>query len=123
MVIAGWVMTALFALFMLGASAAPKFLKKSVATAALSQLGWPLKYLLLIALIELLGTVLFVIPGTGLLGAVFLTGLLGGSLASNLRAGSPLFSHTLFSVYLGVFMWVALCLRDAELRVALSLAG
>lgn len=123
MVTAGWVMSGLFALFMLGASAAPKFLKKSVATDALNQLGWPVKYLLLIAAIELVGTALFIIPSTGVFGAIFLTGLLGGSLASNLRSGSPLFSHTLFSVYLGIFMWVALYLRDSDLRVALSLVG
>lgn len=45
-----------------------------------------------------------------------MTGLLGGAIASQLRAGSPLFSHTLFGVYLGVFMWLALWLRDTRLR-------
>ena len=120
MVTAGWIMTGLFSLFMFLASAAPKLLRKSVATDALDQLGWPIKYLLLIAYIEVAGTVLFLIPGTGLIGAILLTGLLGGALASNLRAGSPMFSHTLFSIYLGVFMWIALWLRDPDFRHAVS---
>jgi DoxX-like family len=60
--------------------------------------------------------VLFVLPRTGPLGAVLMTGLLGGTIASHLRAGSPLASHTLFGVYLGVFLWVALYLRDPLFR-------
>ena len=120
MATAGWIMTGIFALFMCVASAIPKFLRKSVATEALDQLGWPIQYLLLIAYIELAGTVLFIIPGTGLIGAILLTGLLGGSLASNLRAGSPMYSHTLFSLYLGAFMWVSLWLRDPDFRTAIS---
>jgi hypothetical protein len=59
---------------------------------------------------------LFVFPRTGLLGAVLMTGLIGGAIASHLRAGSPLFSHTLFGIYLGAFMWAALWLRDPRLR-------
>jgi hypothetical protein len=51
-----------------------------------------------------------------MLGAVLMTGLFGGAMASHLRADSPLFSHTLFSIYLGLFVWTALFLRDADLR-------
>lgn len=116
MVKAGWIMTALFALFMLGASVAPKLLGLQAAIDPMLELDWSPDYLLLIGLIELVCTLLFVIPRTGPLGAIVMTGLLGGALASHLRAGSPLFSHTLFGIYLGVFMWLALYLRDAELR-------
>ncbi len=113
---AGWIMTGLLVLFMLGASVTPKFMQMQAAIDSMNQLGWPVKYLLLIGAMELLFTVLFAIPRTGLLGAVLMTGLLGGALATNLRADMPMASHTLFSIYLGVFMWVALWLRDARLR-------
>jgi hypothetical protein len=113
---AGWVMTALFALFMVVASVAPKFLGAAPAVESLVALGWPTGYLLLIGGLELASVVLFVMPRTGLPGAVLMTGLLGGAIASHLRAGSPWFSHTLFGVYLGVFMWAALWLRDHRFR-------
>jgi DoxX-like family len=114
---AGWIMTALFALFMLGASVAPKFAGARAAIDSVVALGWSPKYLLLIGLMELAFVVLFVIPRTSLIGAVLMTGLLGGAMASHLRAESPLFSHTLFGIYLGAFMWLALWLRDPELRM------
>jgi hypothetical protein len=113
---AGWVMTALYALFMLGASVAPKFIGAEVALTALTDIGWPTKYLLLIGVIELVCVILFLIPRTALLGAIVMTALLGGALASHLRAGSPLYSHTLFGIYLGLFMWAALWLRDESVR-------
>lgn len=116
MIKAGWVMSALAALFLLGASVAPKLLGLQAAIDPMIALGWSTDYLLLIGLIELACTVLFLIPSTGLLGAILTTGLLGGAMASHLRADSPLFSHTLFGIYLGVFMWVALWLRDTNVR-------
>lgn len=116
MIIAGWVMTGLLALFMLGASVAPKLLNSSLAIEPLQVVGWPVKYLLLIGVIELVCTILYVIPKTALLGAVLLTALLGAALAANLRVDNPLFSHTLFSVYLGIFAWIALWLREPRLR-------
>lgn len=116
---AGWIMTALLLLFLLPASVAPKFLNLPAAVDALVEIGWPTQYLLLLGVIELVGLILFVIPRTSLLGAVLVTGLLGGAIASHLRAGSPLFSHTLFGVYLGLFMWIALWLRDPRVRALL----
>jgi len=116
MAIAGWIMTALVAAFLLGASAAPKFMHADVAVASLEALGWPPGHLLMLGVMESAFTTLYVIPRTSLVGAVLLTGLLGGALASNLRADMPLYSHTLFSVYLGVFIWAALWLRDPALR-------
>ena len=113
----GRVMSGLFVLFMLAASIAPKFLMADmVAEQNMTPLGWPSKYLLLIAAIELACVVLYVIPRTSLLGAVLMTGLLGGAIAANLRVENPLFSHALFGVYLGLFMWGGLWLRDASLR-------
>ena len=116
MVRSGWIMTALLALFMLVASVAPKLLGASAAVDALVELGWSSDYLLPIGIIELVAVVLFVVPRTSLLGAVLMTAVLGGAIASHLRAGSPWFSHTLFGVYLGLFMWIALWLREQKLR-------
>lgn len=113
----GRVLSGLFVLFMLAASVAPKFLMADmVAEQNMTPLGWPAKYLMLIGLIELACVILYVIPRTSLLGAVLMTGLLGGAIATNLRVENPLFSHTLFGIYLGLFMWGGLWLRDASLR-------
>jgi hypothetical protein len=112
----GRVLSGLFVLFMLGASIAPKFLAPQIADAAMEPLGWPTKYVLLIGTLELAFTLLYVIPRTSLLGAVLMTGLLGGAVAANLRVDMPLFSHTLFGIYLGLAMWGGLWLRDESLR-------
>ena len=61
-------------------------------------------------------TAMYAIPSTAILGAILLTGYLGGAMASHLRIGSPLFSHTLFGLYLGVMVWAGLWLRDRNLR-------
>ena len=113
---AGWIMTALLLAFLLPASVAPKLLGMQAAVDALTAIGWPTGYLVALGVLELVLILLFAWPRTGPLGAVLFTALLGGTVASHLRAGSPLYSHTLFGVYLGVFMWVALYLRDAPFR-------
>ena len=61
-------------------------------------------------------TVLYAIPPTSILGAILLTGYLGGAMASHVRIGSPLFTHTLFGLYLGLMVWGGLWLRDRNLR-------
>jgi len=61
-------------------------------------------------------TVLYAIPPTSILGAILLTGHLGGAMASHLRIGSPLFTHTLFGFYLGLMVWGGLWLRGRRLR-------
>ncbi len=84
-------------------------------------LGWSPRHVLMIGVMELGFAILYAIPRSGLIGAVLLTGLLGGAIASNLRADMPIFSNTLFGVYLGVFMWTALWLRDPAFRGYLKL--
>ena len=69
-----------------------------------------------LGLITIVCTVLYSIPPTSILGAILLTGYLGGAMASHARIGSPLFTHILFSLYLGLFMWGGLWLRDPRLR-------
>ena len=112
----GRVLTGLFALFMLGASIAPKLLHLPVVDETMAQLGWPAGYGLMIGLIELGCLVLYLIPRTSVLGAVLMMGLLGGAMATQIRVGNPMFSHILFSIYLGLFMWGGLWLRDARVR-------
>jgi hypothetical protein len=67
-------------------------------------------------------TILHAVPRTALLGAILLTGYLGGAIAVQLRAGSPLFSHVLFGAYIGVFLWAGLIARNSRVR-ALVLCG
>jgi hypothetical protein len=116
MVWTGRVLSGLFVLFMLVASVAPKLLGMQVADDTMRQLGWPDGYVLMIGVIELVCVLLYVFPKTSVLGAVLMMGLLGGAIATQIRAGSPLFSHQLFSIYLGLFMWGGLWLRDPALR-------
>ena len=112
----GRALTTLFTLFMLGASIAPKLLGMSVAADTLTALGWSADYGLMIGLFELTFLLLYLYPRTSVLGAVLMTALLGGAMATQIRAGSPLLSHVLFSIYLALFMWGGLWLRRPELR-------
>ncbi len=71
--------------------------------------------------ISLVCTVLYAIPPTSFVGAILLTGYLGGAMASHVRIGSPLFSHVLFGFYLGLMVWGGLWLRDRKLRALMPL--
>ena len=112
----GWVLSGLFALFMFGASVVPKLFGMPIAQETMAALGWPEAPVLLIGVLELVLTLMFLLPPTSVLGAVLMTALLGGAMVTQIRAGSPLFSHTLFSIYLGLAMWGGLILRDARVR-------
>ena len=118
----GRILTGLFALFMLGASIAPKLLQLPVAEETMAQLGWPSGFAFTIGIIELVCLVLYLIPRTSVLGAVLMMGLLGGAMATQIRVGSPLFSHILFSIYLGLFMWGGLWLRNPRVRALFPIA-
>ena len=117
----GWVMSGLFGLFMLGASVAPKLLGLAVAQGSMTALGWVDAPLMLIGSLELIATLLFLIPSTGLLGAVLIMAVLGGAMATNMQGNAPLYSHTLFSLYLGMLMWGGLILRDPRIRAVFPL--
>lgn len=93
-----------------------KFAKPTQVVDALVRTGWPVELSPTLGAILLVCTVLYVIPQTSVLGAILLTGYLGGAVATNLRLENPLFSHTLFPVYFGVLAWVGLWLRDTGLR-------
>ena len=68
-------------------------------------------------------TLLYAVPRTAVLGAILLTGYLGGAVATHVRVGDPLFTHILFGVYMGVLLWLGLYLRDARLRELVPLVG
>jgi DoxX-like family len=72
-----------------------------------------------LGLITIVCTVLYAVPPTSILGAILLTGYLGGAIASHVRIGSPLFSHVLFGFYLGLMLWGGLWLRRNSLRAVL----
>jgi hypothetical protein len=92
-----------------------KFAKPVQVMEASARLGMPMSLSVVVGSILLVCTVLYAIPRTAFLGAVLLTGYLGGAVAIQLRAGSPLF-ETLFPVIFGTLAWVGLLLRDARLR-------
>jgi hypothetical protein len=118
---AGYGLSGLFVLFMLGASAAPKLLGMPVADEIMTALGWPAGHTLPIGMLELTLTLLYIYPRTNVLASVLFMGLFGGAMAAQIRVGHPLFSHVLFSIYLGFFMWGGLWLRDPALRALFPL--
>lgn len=89
-----------------------------VVTQTMAQLGWPADAgtARLLGAIGLASTALYVLPRTAVLGAILLTAYMGGAISTHVRIGNPLFSHTLFGVYLGVIVWGGLYLRDARVR-------
>ncbi len=85
---------------------------------ATRDLGYPAGSAVAIGVIELACLALYVVPRTSVLGALLLTGYLGGAVSAHFRVESPLLSTTLFPVYLGIALWAGLYLRDAKLRAA-----
>jgi len=83
---------------------------------AFVHLGWPLSLSVSLGIVLLGCTTLYVIPKTSILGAILLTGYLGGAVATHLRVGDPPFSHILFPTYLGALLWLGLYLRERRLR-------
>ena len=117
----GWVLSGLAIAFLL-MDATMKLLALPVVLETSGPLGFPgaamargLGVLLLVC------TLLYAAPQTAVLGAILLTGYLGGAVATHVRVGDPLFSHDLFGVYVGVFLWLGLYLRDARLRALVPL--
>jgi hypothetical protein len=85
------------------------------------QLGYPANTIVGIGLLQLVCLAAYLIPRTALIGAVLWTGYLGGAIATHVRVGSPLLTHTLFPIYVATFLWAGLWLRDR--RVDALLAG
>ena len=113
--IIGWVLSGLAIAFLV-LDGGMKLVPLEVVTTTMVELGYPPELSRGLGVLILACTVLYAIPRTSVLGAVLLTGLLGGAVATHLRIGSPVLSHLLFGVYLGLFVWGGLYLRDARLR-------
>jgi hypothetical protein len=118
----GRVLSGLVILFLVF-DAAMKLLPLPIVTESMAQLGYGSSESLArtLGVITLACTVLYAIPRTSILGAILLTGYLGGAMATHLRVGSPLFSHTLFGFYLGLMLWGGLYWRNAGLRALIPL--
>ena len=117
----GRVLSGVVILFMLF-DGAIKLVPWPVVTESMDRIGYGSSETLARTLgaITIACTVLYAIPPTSILGAILLTGYLGGAIASHLRIDSPLFSHVLFGFYLGLMVWGGLWLRDRSLRTLIS---
>ena len=118
----GRVISAIAILFLTFDSVA-KLMKIAPVKLACQELGYPESLIVPIGALLFICTVVYLIPRTSVLGAVLLTGYLGGAVASQVRVGNPLFSQALFPIYFGALIWVGLYLRDARLRVFNPLEG
>jgi hypothetical protein len=111
----GGVMSGLVIAFLLF-DAAIKLVPIAPVIETMAALGYPPGLERGLGILVLVCTALYAVPRTAVLGAILLTGLFGGAMATHLRVGSPLFSHLLFGLYLGLLVWGGLYLRDARLR-------
>ena len=111
---AGWIMSALPSLFLL-MDGAMKLVKPAIVVDATTQLGYPESVILGLGIVLLACTVLYLVPPTSVLGAILLTGYLGGAVATHVRVeGGPF--PVMFPIILGTLLWGGLFLRDARLR-------
>ena len=115
---AGYLLTGLVAAF-LTFDTVMKLLQLAPAVQGTTELGYPAGTVVVIGAIELVCLVLYLIPPTSVLGALLLTGYLGGAIATHVRVGSPLPTHTLFPIYVALIAWGGLYLRESRLRTLL----
>jgi len=110
-----WLMALFFVLDGVG-----HLMKPAPVVEAFARLGYPLSASVGIGLLALICTAIYVTPRTSVLGAVLLTGYMGGAVSTHVRAGSSLF-ETIFPVILGVLIWMGIFMRDAQLRQLIPL--
>jgi DoxX-like family len=113
----GYALSSVVILFMLF-DGGFKLVPPAMVIETTAQLGYPAtaSFVRGLGILGLSCTLLYAIPRTSVLGAILMTGYLGGTVATHLRVGSPIFSHMLFGVYLGILLWGGLYLRDGRLR-------
>lgn len=112
---AGYLITALVVLFLLF-DCTIKLLNLPVAVEGTVSLGYPANVIVPLGILQLICLAIYLIPQTSVLGAILITGYLGGAIATHVRLGNPLFSHILFPVYIGLMIWGGLYLRNWRLR-------
>lgn len=120
---AGWIVSGLLILFLI-MDAGLKIAALPVVSETVVALGWTPDpgFWRGMGLLLLGITALYAWPRTAVIGAILLTAYFGGAIATHARIGSPLLSHTLFGVYLGVMAWAGLWLRDPRIRALLPIA-
>jgi hypothetical protein len=120
--IVGWVMSGLVIAFMI-VDGAMKLVPLKAVTDSAVELGLPdtVNFARGLGVLGLVSTGLYAVPRTSALGAILLTGYLGGAIATQVRVDAPLFSNILFGVYLGALMWGGLYLRERRLRSLIPL--
>jgi len=111
----GRVLSGLPVLFLL-VDATMKLIVVEPVKEAMTRLGYPTGTAAPIGLVLLACVVLYLVPRTSILGAVLLTGFLGGAIATHVRVEDPLFSHTLFPIYVAAMLWGGLFLREPRVR-------
>ena len=116
----GRIMSGLAVAFLL-MDAVMKFVKPEVVIKGTVELGFSDNVILPLGVVLLVSTLLYAFPRTAVLGAILLTGYLGGAVCTHVRVGNPLFSHVLFPTYLGALIWGGLLLRDSRLRTLLPI--
>jgi hypothetical protein len=85
-----------------------------------ARLGYPAAIAPSIGALELACVAVYLVPRTAVLGAVLLTGFLGGAIATHVRVGDPLLSHVLFPAYVATLIWAGTFLRDGRVRALLA---
>jgi hypothetical protein len=111
----GRVLSALAILF-LSFDVAIKLVQLPIVGETMAQLGYARDLGLTIGIVELVCLVLYIVPRTAMLGAILWTAVFGGAIATHIRVDSPVFSHVLFGVYLGLLVWGGLYLRNPRVR-------
>ncbi|TWT64658.1 DoxX family protein [Allorhodopirellula solitaria] len=107
----GWVLTVLVGLFMIGASGIPKFFDFPGKDEMMAKLGLPLELIPTIAALEITVTLIYLIPRTSFLGAILMTGYLGGAILTHFRVGEPWY----FPLIIGIVAWLGIALRRSEI--------
>ncbi len=115
MVRAGGIVTGVIVLLLLVDSIG-KLMELPPVVDGTARLGYPVNVVLGIGIIELVCLAVYTLPRTSILGAILLTGYLGGAAATHVRVGDPVFTHSFFPVYIGVLVWGGVFLRDERLR-------
>lgn len=109
----GYVLTALATLFMVF-DGVIHILKPAMVTQAFVELGYPMSVSVELGVLVLCCVALYAFPRTSVLGAILLTGYLGGAVSTHVRVGNPMFEQ-LFPVIFGIIIWAGIYLREARL--------
>ncbi len=113
---AGWVLSALTSGLLIYSSIM-KFLNPPEFAEALEKIGWAGRLMMPLGVVELVSTVVYLVPRTAVLGAILLTGYMGGAIATHVRVGDPFITQA----GIGIVIWLGLYLRDPRLRALLPL--